>query len=573
MAFRRQTSSGNRLVQPLQRTIFRDILILTCALVALLAPTLGLRAYGTPSEARYIEIPRQMVVTGDWVTPRQNGVKYFDKPPLFYWIEAAQIEVFGTGEFSGRFWTMMSMVGICLMLYFAASAWYGRVSGFFAALALATSILGFALSRVVLLDAPVSLFLTSCLLSFLFAIRAPPGRNRDAWLMAMYVSSALAVMTKGLIGILLPGLVIGSWIVLTANFKLLREVRLIPGALVFLALTAPWHILVGQKTPEFFDYYFIRQHFVRFLTAEYGHAEPWWFYLPILAGGLLPWTFFLPQAFWETARGAWTSRHSEAVPFFLVLWIVLFLVFFSTAESKLVSNILPVLPPIALILGRYLARNWQNGRDRYFRMGVAGLAICSGILVVAMLFAWPSVTAKFPDAIAVRTEWLVASAILAGTSLFLLTMYWRGSSGAWILTGLLLSSALQLNVQDAGIAAAFAPRSIKSMVQSLVNDGLRTGDEVAVFRTYYADLPVYLNRNVTVVNSDDKEISFGASIEPATAAWIIDEPEFWRRWNEPGHRMYTIAHSGTFSQSSHPAGIVLNVVADNGRYVLIKNFN
>ena len=550
----------------------RDALILLCALVALLAPTLGIREYATPSEARYIEVPRQMVVTGDWLTPRQNGVKYFDKPPLFYWVEAAQIEVFGAGEFSGRFWTMMSVVGICLTLYFAGAALYSRATGFLAALTLATSILGFALSRVVLLDAPVSLFLTICLLSFLFAIRAPPGRRRDVWLMAMYVAAAGAVMTKGLIGILLPGAVIGGWIVLTGNFKLLLGVRLISGTLVFLALTAPWHVLVGRVTPEFFDYYFIRQHFVRFLTAEYGHAEPWWWYLPILAGGLLPWTIFLPQAFMETVAGGWKNRANDPAPFFLLLWLGLFLLFFCTAESKLVSNILPVLPPIALIAGRYLARHWQDGADGRFRLIVGCLAAGMAITAMAMLFAWPKVSSAFPEILVMRTVWFAAAAIFCATSLIMGALVWRRSSGGAILAGLLVSSAILLNVQDIGVSRVISPRSIKPLARAIVKDGLRSSDEVASYRNYFADLPVYLNRNVTVVDAPDKELEFGASIEPATAAWVIHEREFWRRWNEPGHRMYAFTRVGTFQPASLPAGALLHVVAQTSRYVLVRNF-
>lgn len=239
--------------------------LLTLIIALFFSVTLGLRPYGTPSEARYIEIARQMVTSGDWLTPRLNGVKYFEKPPLFYWLEAAQFELFGMEEFSGRFWIMIMMTALCMLAYAAASNLYGRRAGIISAVTLATSVLGFALSRIVLLDVPLSLFLCSTLFAFIFAVRSEQKKQRDGLLLLMYVLAALAAMTKGLIGIVLPGLIIGNWIMLTGRWSLLRQVRLLPGLLIFLVITVPWHVMVNKITPEFFHFYFIHEHFERYL--------------------------------------------------------------------------------------------------------------------------------------------------------------------------------------------------------------------------------------------------------------------------------------------------------------------
>ena len=175
----------------------RDITLLGLGL--LLAFLLGIDGYpyAVPSEARYIEIPRQMVLTGDWITPRLNGVKYFEKPPLFYWLQAAQLTVFGLGEFSGRFWTAMTMLALCLVTSVVAYKRYGRLEGVLSPLILASCMLGYFSSRLVLLDAPVSLFLVISLFSFMFAVDYPSGRTRDSLLAIMYASAALATLTKG----------------------------------------------------------------------------------------------------------------------------------------------------------------------------------------------------------------------------------------------------------------------------------------------------------------------------------------------------------------------------------------
>ena len=226
----------------------RDITLLGLGL--LLAFLLGIdgHPYAVPSEARYIEIPRQMVDTGDWITPRLNGVKYFEKPPLFYWVQAAQLTYFGLGEFSGRFWTAITTLALCLVTSVAAYKRYGRLEGVLSPLILASCILVYFSSRVVLLDAPVSLFLVISLFSFMFAVESTSGRKRDGFLAIMYASAALATLTKGLIGIVIPAMVIGSWIALTGRWQLLRSVRLLPGSLLFLLVAGPWHYLAGRET-------------------------------------------------------------------------------------------------------------------------------------------------------------------------------------------------------------------------------------------------------------------------------------------------------------------------------------
>lgn len=340
----------------------KDLLFLFFLILLFFSIGLGARPYITPSEARYIEIPRQMLTTGDFITPHINGVQYFEKPPLFYWLQAVFLSL-GNNEFMGRIATTLIVTLTCLVTYATGRLLYGRTAGLLAAAALATSVMGYCLSRVAMLDAPVTLFITCCLASFI----AGQKTGQKKFYYFMYGAAALAVMTKGLIGIVIPGLIIGSFIILSRNWKILREARLFTGTLLFLAIAAPWHILMAMKHPEFLDFYFIHEHFNRFLSDEHRRTAPWWFFIVVTLIGAIPWIFFIPvQSIWQKIKSIATSRDPRLYwddKLFLLLWIILTLLFFSSSHSKLIPYIFPIFPPFFILIGYHLANIWQIKRN------------------------------------------------------------------------------------------------------------------------------------------------------------------------------------------------------------------
>jgi 4-amino-4-deoxy-L-arabinose transferase-like glycosyltransferase len=323
---------------------------------------LGARPYLTPSEARYIEIPRQMLTSGDFITPHINGVQYFEKPPLFYWMQAFFLNI-GNNEFMGRIATTLVVSLTCLVTYATGRLLYGRNTGLLAAAALATSVMGYVLSRVAMLDAPVTLFITCCLASFIAAQKT--GQKKFYYF--MYGSAALAVMTKGLIGMAVPSMVIGSFIILSKNWRILRDAHLFTGTLLFLAIAAPWHILISMKHPEFLDFYFIHEHFNRFLTDEHKRNAPWWFFIATTLVGSIPWIFFIPiRHVWQQIKLIISSINPRLYgddTLFLMLWIMLPLLFFSSSHSKLIPYIFPIFPPLFLLIGSHLSNLWQTKRN------------------------------------------------------------------------------------------------------------------------------------------------------------------------------------------------------------------
>src|SRR5512147_466528 len=223
----------------------RDVLALALVIGVFFCFMLGNRPLSVPDEGRYVEIPREMAVTGDYLTPRLNGVKYFEKPVLFYWLESLSIWLFGLDEFTLRLWPALLALAGCLAVYGAGRRLYGREAGILAAVVLATSGLYYALSRLIILDMPVTVLLTIALLVFLVGTHEPAGWRRRVLLWAFYAFMALAVLTKGLIGIFIPAMVIGAWILLLGEWRLLKAIELPSGLALFLLIAVPWHVLVN----------------------------------------------------------------------------------------------------------------------------------------------------------------------------------------------------------------------------------------------------------------------------------------------------------------------------------------
>ena len=335
---------------PLSR---RLLVLLALVLMAVWFGTLNVRHLIRPDEGRYAEIPREMVATGDWLTPRLNGIKYFEKPPLQYWATATAYTVLGEHPWTARLWPALSGMLCLLLVFFAGRRLFSERIGFYAALILASSPGFIVVSHMNTLDMGLTLFMTATLMFFLLALR-DSGNTRSPWMLAAWASAALAVLSKGLIGIVLPGGVLMAYVLLQRDWRLLGRLRWGWGLAIFLAIAAPWFVLVQRANPEFFDFFFIHEHFARFATKAHRRVGAWWYFLPVLAYGMLPWLLYIPHAL----RDAWRARPaaSEFRPQrFLALWAVLIFLFFSASSSKLPSYIVPILPALALLMAHRLA--------------------------------------------------------------------------------------------------------------------------------------------------------------------------------------------------------------------------
>jgi 4-amino-4-deoxy-L-arabinose transferase-like glycosyltransferase len=540
------------------------MLILIVLIAVFFCFMLGNRPLSVPDEGRYVEIPREMTVSGDYVTPRLDGVKYFEKPVLFYWLEAFSIKLFGLDEFTLRLWPAFFALFGCLAVYAAGARIFGRRSGLIAAAILATSLLYYALGRAIILDMPVSVLLTAALFSFLLGMHETPGLRRRLYLWSFYAFSALAVLAKGLIGIFIPGMIIGAWILILGEWRVLKTMYLPTGMALFLIIAAPWHILVSQANPEFFHFYFIQEHFQRYLTKMHHRYQPVWFFIPVLLAGLFPWSAFLIQAIKHNLPASWKERHEHRDALFLLLWAGLVFLFFSASDSKLPPYILPIFPPLALLIGRYLSDSWDSRDFPGVRFGY-GIFLAASLLLAGIILALPLLWHS-PDAqaLGLYRHALAVTLAVGACAVWALTRY-RGFPQGFF--AVLATAALFLLVMNAA-APKVNMKSIKPLALTL-KPLLKPDDVVASFATYYQDLPVYLERRITIVDWTG-EIEFGTKVED-TSAWITNNPAFWERW-EGTETLYVVTELGDYEtiRKLHPE-LTMFEIARDGQNIVLSN--
>lgn len=466
------------------------------------------RPLNNPDEGRYVEIPREMVASGNWITPHLNGVPYFYKPPLFYWLQAGAIKIGGTDWLVLRFWPAMLGALAAGMVFFAGSRLFDRRSGLWAGVCLGTCVLWGALSQVVILDIAVSVAIAGVLLCFMLAAHSEERRAQIGWYLLFYVFCAMAVMTKGLVGLAVPAVIVLLWLACTGRWQVIWEMMLVRGALLFLLLTAPWHILVSLQNPalpgaeglwsqnpqgqSFFWFYFIHEHLLRYLTDISNRSQPFWFFFLILPAGFFPWVAFLLPALREAGRGGWQKLRSEhSRQLFLLIWAGFVLLFFSISKSKLVPYILPALPPLALLTGHWLAQ--ATTQPQLLRRGLRFFEICAFILFAAFPVAWLIRPEKFNASawvgigaimLAAACSWLVVNRSLA-----------KGRERTGLFGVGLLAVALVLLFNPLATAMQ-RPSTLQSA--RFIQQQLPATTEVFVFHDYYQDLPVYLQRLVGV---------------------------------------------------------------------------
>jgi 4-amino-4-deoxy-L-arabinose transferase-like glycosyltransferase len=324
-----------------------------------------------PDEGRYAEIAREMVVSGDWLTPRLNGFRYFEKPPLQYWATATAFSLFGEHHWSARLWAALTGFLGVLFTAFAAGRLFDRQTGWMAGVVLAGSLLWGLVGHVNTLDMGVSAFLAAAIFALCLAQRdgATPVESRR-WQDGAWVLLALATLSKGLIGIVLPAAAVTIYALWQRDLDLFRRIRLWRGLGIFLLLAAPWFIAVSLVNPGFAEFFFVHEHFQRFLTTVHHRYAPVWYFVPILLAGILPWLGSL----WPGIKDGWRAdegKHFQPQRLLLV-WAGLVFVFFSLSDSKLTSYILPMFPALAVLIARHLTVPGRGHANAWLTLG-AGL--------------------------------------------------------------------------------------------------------------------------------------------------------------------------------------------------------
>ncbi len=538
----------------------RFVLALLVALAVAVAVDNMMRPLANPDEGRYSEIAREMAESGNWVTPRLNGFKYFEKPPLQYWASAASFKLFGVSEFTARIYVTLCGLFTIACAAFTASRLASREAALYTVAVLISSPFFTALGGIVTLDMGLTAWLTLGVCAFLLAQHAAfDAGARRRWMLVAWAGMALAVLSKGLVGIVFPAAAIFLHCLIHRDWRLLRTLEWSRGLALFLVIAGPWFILVSRDNPEFLRFFFIHEHFERFLTPSHRRVQAWWYFWPLLFVGFLPWMFTLVPA----AHGAWhADRATGAFPWrrFAIVWTLLIPVFFSLSSSKLPAYILPAFPIFAVLVGEWLEKAASRPLAWYF----APVAI---LLLVAIVLAWNAPART--ESLWMRELYLAARPWFAGGFALLATAL---LASAWLARRGRKAAALAVVV---GVSLAFvdciedgfeemSPRHSGEVIAEKMKARLAPETRLYTVRYYDQTLPFYIGRTITLVDYVD-EFKLGQSVEPGRA--LPDVAAFLEDWQRPGGAM-AIIQPGLFEELSS-RGIPMDLLHHDERRVLV----
>jgi 4-amino-4-deoxy-L-arabinose transferase-like glycosyltransferase len=550
----------------------RSTLLLAAAVAVAYFAFLGSVPLSQPDEGRYAEIAREMLERGDWVTPTQNYVVYFEKPTLQYWLTAGAFAVLGTNEWAARLWPALAALFGIAATGAVGRRLHGARTGEAAALILAASPLWYAGGRLAVLDELFSALCAGSLLAFVaFEHTDRPGTRRAAWA-AFYVLAALATLTKGLIGVVFPALIVGAYIALTGRFALLRQLRLARGALVYLAVAAPWFVIASLRNPDFAWFFFVREHLLRYTTTLHRRDEPFYYFVVFGLGGLLPFTIHLLPALRDAvARARRAPRGAPSPDLFLLLWAGLVFAFFSASSSKLPLYILPIFPALALLTARRVAEldacakpagrwPWPH-RACFLLLAAAGAAV----LAAPALAARPGL-APLPPLLP------IALPAAAGTAVALALAATRGRSHPtpWfaLATLVLLLAGMQGWLETDSLHRR--SRELSASLERLA----AAEDPIVQLGVYQRSIPFYTGRRVVIVDWEG-ELGFGLERAADRDDWLWSADRFLEEWRS-ARRLWVVASERDLEGPIREPGIFEALsqfppVLHDGKLVLLTN--
>lgn len=545
------------------------IVILACLFALAWFSNIGYRKLVKADEGRYAEIPREMVASGDWLTPRLNGFKYFEKPALQYWATAAAFTLFGEREWAARLWTALTgFLGVLLVFYVGNHAFralpaaaQGPPLGLISAIVLGSTAIYVFTGHLLTLDMGVAFFMSAAVLAVVMAQRdEATDRDRRHWMLAGWAAMALAVLSKGLIGVVLPCAAVAAYILLQRDWRMLARLQWLAGGALFLGMTAPWFIAVSLANEEFFRFFFIYEHFERFLTKAHGRYQPAWYFIPVILIGATPWLLSLAAGYWNAWKAA-PGKHFQASRL-LALWCAVIFVFFSASSSKLGSYILPLFPAAALLTALQLCRT-----TRAWLVAQALLAAALGVAVwqtASQLtrFAEPVLPAEL---LILYIPWIAASgAILAIAGVAAALLAWAArplASIAVLAIGGLGFTQLAITGHE-----SLSPIYSAYHISEKIRPRLTPDTPVYTVNTFDHTLPFYLGRTVTMVGYKD-ELAMAISWEPKK--FIPDLAAYERAWLADAHAFAVFAPTD-FEKLSSQLKASMRVVSTDPRRIVVE---
>lgn len=371
-------------------------LLLFFYLFAYLIP-LGARDLFVPDEPRYAEIPREMIATGDWTVPHFNGLRYFEKPVLGYWLHAVSLLLFGENNFAVRLPSALAAGLSALLIFFMVKKgrWQARngpehFAPVAAALIFLSSVEVLAVGNTAVLDSLFSFFLTVCVVAFYYATETTPGSVKEkGWLLVAGLLCGLAFLTKGFVAFAVPVLTLAPYLFWQRRYADIFRMGWLP-IVVAVIVALPWAVAIHLKEPDFWNFFFWNEHIRRFASDDAQHKQSFWLFLLTTPATAFPWTFMIPAAA-VGIKKLWREQTELSGLFkFCLCWMIIPLLFFSLSKGKLLTYILPCFPPFAMLMAfgllRILRRDGDHGQSKLFQAGL----VVNGLLLAIVIIAFVS---------------------------------------------------------------------------------------------------------------------------------------------------------------------------------------
>jgi 4-amino-4-deoxy-L-arabinose transferase-like glycosyltransferase len=495
---------------------------------------LGGAALFDPDEGRNAEVAREILITGDWLTPYYDFLPRPEKPVFFYALTALSYRLFGVSEAAARFPSAAAAFGVFLLTYFFARRFFGAWAALWSGLVLITSAEFYAFSRIVILDMTLAFFIALALFAYYRASAAESRAGKRAHYFLMYAAVACATLVKGPIGAVFPGMIVAAYVVARRSWAALKEMELGWGVPIYFLIVVPWYAWSEMRNPGYLAYFLGQEHVTRFLTPYFHRTKPWHYFFGVVAIGFLPWTVLLAGV----ARRSWKIR-PDGILLYLLLWAIVPFIFFSFSRSKMAEYLLPTFPALALLAGKVLADGLAAWEARL-------LSLMWQVLGVSFLYFLLGLVRPeiFPPQLRDAVEQLSGVNVAALALTALVVLPWTGwtalkRDGARLfplccLSLLLLFGFAHLFVGPISLSRSYKELALKSAPL------LQPGDQLVIYDTHLPTLPFYLQirRPIWIVADENAEEIMGsfylAANKPNAAAGhgkvLFTFEEFAREW-------------------------------------------
>lgn len=532
---------------------------------------LGIRPAIVPDELRYAEIPREMIASGDWVVPRLDGFRYFEKPVMGYWLNAVSMLVFGENNFAMRFPSAVAAGLSTLLVFIAARRFLNNQAALLSSLIFMTSQLVFFIGTFNVTDTVLSAFLNLCIFFFFFACSEEKIHKRFTFLAVSGAFAGGAFLTKGFLAFAVPVLAIVPFLLWQKQWRRIFTMPWIPLVMVLL-VAMPWCILVHLRESDFWNYFFWFEHVQRFLAGsdEFQHPEPFYYFIPVLAIGALPWTFVLPAAIAGFRKNILDNPFNR----YLVCWFVLSFLFFSASSGKLATYILPCFAPFSILLAQGLLKYFENGGKKIFNTGAMIFGIiallAAVLLALSQIFRIPAETLYYDHE---AWKWLAAAAALIFTGITILRAAKRSEAISKLVLFALAPAFIMMGwhfLMPDTVKERKAPGEFLTRYASRI-----TGDSLVVtYKNLLHAASWYYKRNDTYVLMEKGELTYGLKFDDSKHRFLsVEALDSMIKENKGKRPVVLVLRTKIYEEDCKPRLPLPSFVTSQGEFTIAEYRN